>query len=91
MVRHAEKAVNPDPREPQVPDDISAEMFVVNQNEQNKIDPPLTKLGMAQAARLGKWLKKYIETDLKLDMTAIKIQIVTSPFLRCLMTASIVA
>ena len=54
----------------------------------NKVDPPLTPLGVQQAHDTGIFLKKFItEKGFKFD----KIIVCSSPFLRCMMTAAQIA
>lgn len=52
------------------------------------VDPPLSRRGDRQAAFTGKYLKEYFE---KHNMKFDKIVIESSPFLRCIQTASEVA
>jgi len=51
-------------------------------------DPPLTYRGIDQSLLTGKFLKQYFEDT---NMTFTKIIIKSSPFLRCIMTASGIA
>lgn len=54
----------------------------------NKVDPPLTEKGLDQAQQAGESLKVWFEeNDMKFD----KVIISSSPFIRCMMTASQIA
>jgi broad specificity phosphatase PhoE len=65
-------------------EDIESNL-VIEQKNQNEVDPPLTKKGMEQASEAGKYLKQYFEdNNLKFD----EIKIKSSPFVRCIMTSS---
>ena len=87
MVRHSERASFPTFDEPIVPITVSDEMFVIQPHLMNKIDPAITKLGLAQANRTGIYLRKLINDHYK----EAEVEIKSSPFLRCLMTASCIA
>ena len=68
-------------------DEALAPKMVIPRSEMKEFDPPLTKLGVAQSIITGQYLKVYFESEL--DPT--KIVIRSSPFIRCIMTACIIA
>ena len=58
--------------------------MVENMPFKNKCDPPLSPLGVEQAAVTGRFLKKYFsDNGFHFD----KIIVETSPFIRCMMTS----
>ena len=80
FIRHGERA-------DQTSNDDSKN-FVVQSEQTNPIDPPLTITGIKQAQATGHFLGKYF-TDYAMKFDTLVIQ--TSPFLRCIMTAAEIA
>ena len=75
-VRHAETI-----------DEILGPMGVIPRKESNHYDPPLSKMGVAQAVITGQYLKAFFENELKPKNFVIK----TSPYISCIMTACVIA
>ena len=63
-------------------------MLILPEKDTLKFDPPLTKVGIAQAIMTGRFLKDFFQ---KSELKPSKIIIRSSPFMRTIMTASAIA
>ena len=81
-MRHGERA-----DDIRSPTQSAAMNLILPRSQTLKCDPPLTKVGVAQAILTGQFLKEYFENKIKPNKIVIK----TSPFIRCIMTACAIA
>jgi len=58
-----------------------------DKNKINKYDPKLTETGRSQAELIGNQVKEIIKKNLNKDLCDVKILLLSSPFLRTLMTS----
>ena len=68
-------------------DEVLSPTWVIPRSETKECDPPLTKIGVAQAIITGQYLKEYFKTE----FIPTKLIIRTSPFIKSIMTACTIA